>query len=330
MKVHRGSFDSIGALEGAHAVSLGTFDGVHRGHQAILRELRLVAARRELSGAVVVTFGQHPREVVSDRGAPPTITNLEERISLIAACGIDELVVLDFDAALAAIEYDAFVRDLLVQRLRMAHFVLGHDVHFGRGRGGNAASVVDLGEEIGFNVSQVASVRDADQAISSTRIRAALAGGDFDAAVRWSGHPIPISGTVQRGRELGRQLGFPTANIALPEGKVVLATGVYVGWARIGQAWLPAVSNLGRAPTVSEQGELRLEVHVLDGAHDLYGERLEVALGTRLRGERKFTSKDELKAAIADDCARARSWIDIAPEEARPGRLSHLGGPAAA
>ena len=167
MKVHRGSFHSVGALEGAHAVSIGTFDGVHRGHQAILRELRLVAARRELAGAVVVTFGQHPREVVSERGAPPSITDLEERISLIAACGIDALVVLDFDAALAAVEYDDFVRDLLVERLGMTHFVLGHDVHFGRDRRGNAASVVDLGEDMGFNVSQVASVRDTGEAISS-------------------------------------------------------------------------------------------------------------------------------------------------------------------
>ena len=330
MKIHRGSFDSIGTLEGAHAVSLGTFDGVHRGHQAILRELRLVAARRELAGAAVVTFGQHPREVVSARGAPPTITDLDERISLIEACGIDELVVLDFDAALAAVEYDAFVRDLLVRRLCMTHFVLGHDVHFGRGRGGNAASVVDLGEEIGFNVSQVASVRDEGEAISSTRIRAALANGDFDAAVRWSGHPFPVSGTVQRGRELGRTLGFPTANLEMPAGKVSLSTGVYAGWARVRGEWLPVVANLGRAPTVSDSGELRLEVHILDGEYELYGQRLEVALGTRVRAERKFASKEELMAAISEDCGTARAWIETAPEEALPGRLARLGGPALA
>jgi riboflavin kinase/FMN adenylyltransferase len=329
MKIHRGAFGAIGRLDGKHAVSLGTFDGVHRGHQAILRELRLVAARRELSGAVVVTFGQHPRGVIS-RQAPPSITDLDERIALIRACGVDELVVLDFDAGLAAVEYDAFVRDLLVDRLGMAHFVLGHDVHFGRDRRGNAASVVDLGEAMGFNVSQVASVRDGGEAISSTRIRAALASGEFDDAVLWSGHPLPVSGTVGRGRELGRQLGFPTANLPVPPRKVPLARGVYAGWARPHEDWVPAVANLGLAPTVSEAGELRLEVHLLEGSYDLYGRRLEVALGTRLRAELKFASKDELMAAIREDCARARAWVASAPDRARPGRLARLGGPGAA
>lgn len=330
MRIHRGSFGQVGALDGAHAVSLGTFDGVHRGHQAILREVRLVAARRELSGAVVVTFGEHPRKVVSNQ-APPSITDLEERISLIGACGVDELVVLDFDAGLAAVEYDAFVRELLVARLGMAHFVLGHDVHFGRDRRGNAASVVDLGDEMGFNVSQVASVRDGDAAISSTRIREALVSGEIDAAVRWSGHPIPVSGLVERGRELGRELGFPTANLRIPPGKVVFANGVYAGWARFGESdWLPAVANLGHAPTVSAAGDLRLEVHLLQGSHELYGMRLEVALGTRLRAEQKFGSRSELMDAIAADCARAQDWVRQAPDRALPSRLTCLAGAGAA
>ena len=199
-------------------------------------------------------------------------------------------------------------------------------MHFGRDRRGNAASVVDLGEEMGFNVSQVASVRDTGEAISSTRIREALAAGDLDAAVRWSGHPIWVSGTVERGRELGRQLGFPTANLTVPPGKVSFAPGVYAGWARAGDDWLPSVANLGYAPTVADGRDLRLEVHLLDGDHDLYGRRLEVALGTRLRAEQKFSSEDELVAAIEGDCARARAWVDAAPETAHPGRLAHLSG----
>lgn len=324
MRIHHGSFATVPALEGRHAVSLGTFDGVHRGHQAILQEVCAVATRGELAGAAVVTFGRHPRDVLSDRGAPPSITDLEERIALIGATGVDELVVLDFDEELSRVEYDEFVADLLVRRLGMAHFVLGHDVHFGRGRRGNAISVAALAEATGFNLSQVASVRDGDLAISSTRIREALSAGAMEDAVRWAGHPIPYTGVVERGRELGRSMGFATANLAVPAEKVVPAFGVYAGWARHAGAWVPAVANFGVAPTVATGGPARLEVHLLEGAPDLYGARLEVALGTRLRAEKKFSSKDELVAAIAADCQRARTWVARAPSEAHPARLADL------
>jgi riboflavin kinase/FMN adenylyltransferase len=326
MRIHRGSFDSISPIAGRHAVSLGTFDGVHRGHQAILRELREVASRSDLAGAIAVTFGFHPRSVISERGAPPSITNLEERIGLLAATGIDDLVVLDFDEALSRVEYDVFIGDLLVSRLGMTHFVLGHDVHFGRERRGNAISIAAFGEAIGFNVSQVASVRDSDLAISSTRIREALAAGDMDDAVRWAGHPIPFAGVVQRGRELGRELGFPTANLPVPPDKIALAQGVYAGWARQGDEWIPTVANLGRAPTFGSGGALRLEAHLLDTQIELYGQRLELALGTRLRPETKFSSREELSEAIAADCRRARVWVTNAPPFAAPDRLTDLTG----
>lgn len=328
MRIHRGSFRTIEPIAGARAISLGTFDGVHRGHQAILREVCAVASRAELAGALVVTFGRHPRDVLSERGAPPSITDLEERIELIGAMGVDDLVVLDFDEALSRVEYDEFVLDLLVRRLGMAHFVLGHDVHFGRGRRGNAISVAALAEATGFNLSQVASVRDGEVAISSTRIRQALAAGEMADAVRWAGHPIPYGGVVERGREIGRTLGFPTANLSLPAEKVVPARGVYAGWARHATAWVPAVANLGVAPTVSSSGPLRLEVHLLEGEPDLYGARLELALGTRLRAEQKFGSRDELVEAIREDCRQARTWVARAPGEAHPSRLADLRGPS--
>jgi riboflavin kinase/FMN adenylyltransferase len=324
MRIHRGSFDAINPVTGRHAVALGTFDGVHRGHQAILRELREVASRSDLAGAIAVTFGLHPRSIISERGAPPSITNLEERIGLLAATGIDDLVVLDFDEALSRVEYDAFVGDLLVRRLGMTHFVLGHDVHFGRERRGNAISVAALGEATGFNVSQVASVRDRGLAISSTRIRDALVAGEMDDAVSWAGHPIPFRGVVQRGRELGRQLGFPTANLPVPMDKIALAHGVYAGWSRQEESWVPTVANLGHAPTVGPGGPLRLEVHLIDFDGDLYGEHLELALGTRLRAEKKFPSQGELVEAIAVDRARARSWTADAPDFADPRRLTDL------
>ena len=183
---------------------------------------------------------------------------------------------------------------------------------------------------MGFNVSQVASVRDRGLAISSTRIREALVAGELDDAVRWAGHPIPFSGVVERGRELGRQFGFPTANLPVPPDKIVLAHGVYAGWARQGERWVPTVANLGHAPTVGPGGPLRLEAHLLDVDVELYGERLELALGTRLRLEKKFSSESELVEAIAGDCARARAWTADAPEFADPARLADLTTPGPA
>jgi riboflavin kinase/FMN adenylyltransferase len=324
MRVQHGSLGSIEAVEGPRAVSLGTFDGVHRGHQAILRELRQVASRSELTGSVVVTFGVHPRAVLEAGGAPPALTDLDERVSLIGATGIEEIVVLEFDEELAATEYDEFVDRLLVDRLKMAHFVLGHDVHFGRGRRGNSVTVGDLAEARGFNLSQVASVRDGDLAISSTGIRQALVDGDFDRAVRWSGHPFPLAGSVVRGRELGRELGFATANLEFPPGKVPLARGVYAGWARLDDGWSATVVNIGVAPTVSSDGPMRIEAHVLGRDVDLYGQRLELALSLRLREERKFSSKAELKAAIGADVEAAGKGLETAPDWSRPERLEAL------
>ena len=163
--------------------------------------------------------------------------------------------------------------------------------------------------------------------ISSTRIREALSTGETDDAVRWAGHPIPFAGVVQRGRKLGRQIGFPTANLPVPPDKIVLAPGVYAGWARQDDEWVPMVANLGHAPTVSEGGPLRLEAHLLNARVDLYGQHLELALGTRLRPEVKFSSKEELTRAIAEDCARALAWVADAPRFAVPGRLGDLTEP---
>ena len=152
----------------------------------------------------------------------------------------------------------------------------------------------------------------------------------MDDAVRWAGHPIPFSGTVQRGRELGRQLGYPTANLPVPPDKVALARGVYAGWARHRNGWVPMVANLGRAPTVGPGGPLLLEAHLLDFDAELYGEQLQLALGTRLRPEKRFSSQDELAAAISVDCARARAWTAAAPDFADPARLADLASPGSA
>ncbi len=331
MEILRGRYDEIQALPGRRVLTLGTFDGVHRGHQAIIAEVRSAARRRAETEAAAVTFATHPRAVLTPERSPRLLTTLEERLELLAATGLDRVVVLDFDARLAAIEHERFLAELLVDRLHMDHFVLGHDVHFGRGRGGNVVTVAEAADRLGFTLSQVPSLRDAGAPISSTRIRDLLAAGETALAVRLLGHPFPLRGRVQEGRRLGRRLGFPTANLCIDApGKILPAEGVYAGWARWeGRAWVPAVANLGRAPTVAPGGPLRLEVHLPGRTVDLYQREVQVALGERLRGEETFPSLEALQARIQADLAAARRWIASAPPEARPARLENLRGPSA-
>lgn len=331
MRILRTTHHELPFLGGRRALTLGTFDGVHRGHQAVLAELRRAGTASGLEGACAVTFGPHPREVLTPGEVPALLNSRADRESMLAAAGIDLLVVLDFTPELASLDHEEFVRDLLLERLGLAHFVLGHDVHFGRGRGGNARTVADLGDRAGFVVSQVPSVVVNGEVVSSTRIRAALVDGDLDLAVDLLGHPHLLSGAVVRGRQLGRTLGFPTANLELPARRVLPALGVYAGWARWERSgWQPAVLNIGRAPTVVAEGRPRVEVHVLDQDVDLYERHLEVALAARLRPETAFESLQSLREAIARDVESGRKALAGVRPEARPERLDDLTGPGLA
>lgn len=331
MRILRSSHEGLPRLEGRRAITLGTFDGVHRGHQEVLAQLRRAASAQGLDGACAVTFGPHPREVLTPENVPALLNSRGDRERMLAAAGVELLVVLDFTPALAALDHADFVRGLLQQRLGLAHFVLGHDVHFGRGRGGNAQSVAAIGAGAGFVVSQVPSVAVGGEPVSSTRIRQALVQGEIATAVELLGHPHLISGPVLRGRQLGRGLGFPTANLELPARRVLPALGVYAGWARWDDAaWYPAVLNIGRAPTVAEAGVPRVEVHLPGLEVDLYEKHLEVAVAHRLRPEQKFAGLEALRAAIARDVEALAPALARTPSWGLPGRLDDLSGPALA
>jgi riboflavin kinase/FMN adenylyltransferase len=328
VKILRGPYDTLAVAPAAEtwAVTLGTLDGVHRGHQAILRTLTQIAARPGFDGACAVTFGRHPRTLLDPASAPDRLSSDGEREALLRACGVDRLVVLDFDERLAGLAYDDFVHEVLRRRLGMGHFVLGHDVHFGRGRGGNLATVTALAAREDFRVDQVESIEHAGESISSTRIRRALADGEMDEVLAMLGHPYPVWGTVERGRQLGRTLGFPTANL-VPEHprKLLPPRGVYAGWARtVDESWMEAVVNIGTAPTVTDRGPLRIEAHVLDRDLDLYDRRMEVAVARRLRSERRYEGLEALRDAIVGDVARARQALAATPDFARPERLDDL------
>lgn len=286
-------------------VALGTFDGVHLGHRAILGTA-VDRARALAIGAVACTFDPHPMEVLQPGRAPLPITTLDERLALIAASGIDGTLVIDFTPATAAIEPEAFVTEVLVSRLRAREVVVGFNHTFGRGARGNAELLGKLGERLGFRTHVVPPYSVGGAAVSSTAIRAALAAGDVGRAAGLLGRPYAIVGEVVRGAGRGRGLGFPTANVR-PGRPALVKPGVYACRVELvdGHGAYEAVVNVGVRPTFGET-ELAIEAHVLDFSGDLYGRRLAVSFLRRIRDERRFPSIDALRAQIGEDVEAAR------------------------
>jgi riboflavin kinase/FMN adenylyltransferase len=289
-------------------VALGNFDGVHRGHQAVLGEAARLAVQLDTTLAVL-TFEPHPREFFAPGQPSFRLTPFRIRIRHLEAIGADYVFVLHFDAELAGKSAEAFVVEVLSEGLQAAHVVVGYDFVFGAERRGDAALLRDLGSLHGFGVTSVAPAStEAGEIFSSTKIREHLQGGRPLSAAMLLGRPWEIEGRVEHGDALGRQLGYPTANVALGE-YLLPALGIYAVKAGIdegrGTIWLDGVASLGTRPTVGGT-RLQLEVHLFDFAADLYGRHLRVALIDYLRPEKKFDGLPALTAQIAEDCREAR------------------------
>jgi riboflavin kinase / FMN adenylyltransferase len=291
----------------ATVLTLGTFDGVHRGHRAILDETLRVAATEGLR-SVLVTFDPHPREVVRHNGeAVYLLTTVDERLRILEPLGLDLCLVLPFTRDLSLLEAKDFFRDVLFERIGARHIVVGEDHAFGRGRGGRIDELRRLGADAGVAVTVVPALEAEGGKLSSTAIRAALLAGDIPKANRLLGREYSFSGMVRRGDGLGQQLGFPTANVHLDSSKKLLPLpGVYAVSARLDARVLAGMMNIGRRPTVSDQGHISTEVHLFDFDEDLYGRTLEVRMLERIRDERKFSTRDDLIAQLRLDDARAR------------------------
>jgi len=285
------------------AVALGVFDGVHLGHRAILGAA-VAHARATGAPALACTFDPNPIDVLQPDRAPLPITTLDERLDLIAACGVDGTIVLTFTRELAAVEPEAFVKDVLVDRLAARQVVVGFNHRFGRAARGDAALLRELGARMGFNVDVVAPLTVDGVPVSSTAIRAALGRGDVDAAARMLGRPYTLPGTVVAGAGRGRTLGFPTANVA-PGRPVLVAPGVYACTFEVGEQARRAVVNVGVRPTFGE-ATLAVEAYLLDFSGDLYGQTVQLTFVSRVREERRFPTVDALRAQIADDVETAR------------------------
>jgi len=310
--------DDIDALSDALAagtgsvVTIGVYDGVHLGHHAVLRLVRELADARDLA-AVCITFDRHPAEVVRPESAPRLLTTPEQKLELLDATGyLDLAFVLEFDEARSREPAEEFVRGVLNHAARARLVVVGADFHFGRGRGGDVALLQRMGAELGFEVIGVGLEAAPGGVIySSTRIRELLADGAVEAAAELLGRPHEVRGRVVQGDRRGRELGYPTANVAVPDRCCLPADGIYAGTFHDadGIERLTAIS-LGRRPTFYESAAATLlEAHVLDFDGDLYGQEARVRFVHRLRGEVKFDSVDALVAQIERDVADTRAAL---------------------
>ena len=294
-------------------VTIGAYDGVHLGHQAVIDQVRAIA--RDLAArSVVLTFDRHPATVVRPESAPPLLTNADQRLELLAATGIDATVVLSFDEQQSHETPESFVQRVLVESLGVRTVVVGDDFHFGRDRRGNVDLLEKVGRTNDFDVRPihlVSRVDGIDEPISSTAIRRALAGGDVTRASSMLGRPHEVRGTVMMGDQRGRLLGFPTANVAVPTATCVPADGVYAGWyERPGGEVHPCAINIGRRPTFYEHADASLlEAHLIDFTGDLYGEQAEVRFDHFLRSERKFDGIESIKVQLAHDVEHARQLL---------------------
>jgi riboflavin kinase/FMN adenylyltransferase len=298
---------SLQRAPGRCALTIGNFDGVHRGHRALVD--RVAAKARELDlTSCVLTFEPHPREFFAGEAAPARLTRLRDKLELIAAAGVGRVHVARFDQSFAALPAQRFVEEELVRGLATRWLLVGRDFRFGAGRTGDYAALEAAGARHGFEVEAMPEVLFEGVRVSSSAVRAALKAGELSAAERLLGHPYTISGRVAHGPKLGRKLGFPTANIVLRRPPPL--SGIFVVEVEgLAAGSRSGVASLGRRPTVNPVPVPLLEVHLFDWDGDLYGEHLRVRFLKKLRDEQKYEGLEALKKAIARDARQAREYF---------------------
>jgi riboflavin kinase / FMN adenylyltransferase len=311
MKVFRG-------LPHAHArtpcvLAVGNFDGVHRGHQALIARMRETANRLRLPVAVM-TFEPHPREFFSNQSggkfkAPARIANLRDKLQSLADAGVDRVIVEHFNASFAALTADEFVQGILVNGMQVRHLVVGEDFRYGAQRAGDVEHLRGMGRQFDFGVETMSDVTSGGIRISSSAVREALAQGDFVRTKELLGHPYMISGRVIHGRKLGRQIGFPTMNLKIAHKHPALSGIFVVRTHGIESSALPGVASLGVRPTIDDSGRVLLETHLFDFDCDIYGRLVRIEFLQKIRDEEKYSDLALLKNAIAQDSALARAYF---------------------
>ena len=295
------------------ALTIGNFDGVHRGHRALLEELSAAAARLKVETAVM-TFEPHPREYFAqisgdESRAPRRIANLRDKLQSLSDCGVDRVIVEHFNGSFAAQPAERFIKDILVDGLHVKWLIVGDDFRFGAKRLGDLAMLQSAGQRLGFEVVALPTVTHNNTRISSSAVRAALLAGDLDQTRELLGHPYAISGHVLHGRKLGRSIGFPTLNLRIAHRRPALSGIFVVKVHGLADHALPAVASLGVRPTVEDNGRVLLEVHLFDFAADCYGKLIHVEFLKKLRDEEKYDDLQSLTQAIETDARNARAYF---------------------
>jgi len=281
-------------------VTIGTFDGVHRGHRKIISRL-IASAQSNALESVVLTFFPHPRMVVQKESSIKLIDTIDERIHLLEETGLDHLIVHPFTHEFSRLSAEEFVEEILVNQLRAKRVIIGYDHHFGRNRNANIDDLRRYGKQYGFDVEEISKQDIDDVAISSTKIRKALEAGDLALANEFLGKPFMLTGTVTRGKGLGRKLHYPTANLHIAEDyKLIPAKGVYVVQSQIGHKDYYGMMSIGTNPTVGGSA-LTIETFFFDLSMDLYDKKIQIEVLTRIRDEKKFDNLDQLVRAMKQD-----------------------------
>lgn len=309
MKVYR-SLDDFSVNK--PVVTIGTFDGVHLGHQKVIDSLRSIAA--EMGGETVLfTFYPHPRLVVNPNDdSLRLLTSLNEKIKKLEAVGVDHLVVFPFTPSFARLSYEEFVRSVLVGQMHVHTLVVGHDHRFGHNREGGYERIKALADSLYFSVLRIEALSVENIDVSSTKIRDSLLNGAIAEANHFLGAPYTLSGTVSAGKQLGRTIGYPTANVLVDDShKLIPATGVYAARVLVMGACYNAMLNIGFRPTISQQADSRtIEVHLFDFSGDLYQLAIEVQMLERIRNEQKFDSLEHLKQQLRTDEQTVRAYFE--------------------
>lgn len=290
------------------ALTIGVFDGVHRGHQIVLKHV-VESARKHDLAAAAITFHPHPRQVLRPDLTTEYVTSLEDRLSLILETGLDGVATVSFTSDFSLTDAGDFVR-MLVEEFQLARLIIGEDFALGRQRGGDPDTLKALGQQLGFEVEVIELLTsDSTDKVSSTEIRNGLAEGDVEQVGDLLGRRYSLHGPVVVGFKRGRSIGFPTANVAIGNDRSIPAPGVYATIAHLESGPVPSVTNIGMRPTFDDGGGLSIECHIIDFDEDIYGTDLRVEFVERLRGERKFDGVDALVAQIGRDRDAARELL---------------------
>lgn len=296
-------------VEGS-AVTVGVFDGVHRGHQALMKDVAALAASENLL-SVAITFDPHPISIIAPERTPESLTSLERRVELLHAHGIDEVRILNFSAAVSQWSPDEFIKRVIVDQCSTKHLVVGENFRFGSRAAGDVEYLQQRGPQYGYQVAAQTLVGDGN-GFSSSRVREAIAKGNMSVATEILGRFHEVSGPIVTGDRRGRTLGFPTANIAVPAGRAIPADGVYASWLVVAGERYPAATSVGTNPTFDGITERRVEAYALDRTDlDIYGLEARVEFAEQIRGMEQFSGVDELVARMHLDVARTREILDI-------------------